>query len=104
MYRVEETEEYQKWFSQQRKDEQIQIDARIARIREFGHFGFVRQLEDRLAELKWKNGRRIYFTLMKDENENLIILLLGGNKNSQIKDIKKSKSILEILLKDNFHE
>jgi putative addiction module killer protein len=51
--------------------------------------------------LKWGNGRRIYFTLVKDENDNIIILLLGGNKNSQDKDIQRAKSILKKISEEN---
>ena len=83
--------------------EQAQIQARIARIRTDGHFGIAKKLAESLAELKWGNGRRIYFTLTKDNDEdgNIIILLIGGNKNTQDKDIRKAKSILKKISEDN---
>lgn len=101
MYRVEETEEYVGWFKVQTIKEQAQIHARIARIRTEGYFGEAKKLAASLAELKWGNGRRIYFTLTKDADGNIIILLLGGNKNSQEKDIRKAKSILKKLSEKN---
>ncbi|MBC96570.1 MAG: hypothetical protein CME63_02400 [Halobacteriovoraceae bacterium] len=101
MYRVEETKEYIDWFNKQAIKEQAQIQARIARIRTDGHFGIAKKLAESLAELKWGNGRRIYFTLTKDKNGNIIILLIGGNKNSQDKDIRKAKSILKKISEDN---
>lgn len=60
----------------------------------------LKKLAGSLAELKWGNGRRIYFTLTKDELGNIIILLIGGNKNSQDKDIRKAKSILKKISED----
>ena len=103
MYRVKETKEYQDWFSKQTAKEQAQIQARIARVIIDGHFGVAKKLAESLAELKWGNGRRIYFTLVKDEDEgeNMILLLIGGNKNSQEKDIRKAKSILRNLSEVN---
>lgn len=101
MYIVLRTEEFEKWFAKQSKKEQGQINSRIARIRENGHLGAAKKLDDSLAELKWKNGRRIYFTISYDEDGNLIILLLGGNKNTQQKDIKKAKSIIKKLSEDS---
>ena len=40
---------------------------------------------------KWGIGRRVYYALIPEKN---IILLLGGNKNGQDKDIAKAKKIL----------
>lgn len=97
MYKVLETKEYIDWFNKQTTKEKGQIQARIARIRTEGHFGIAKKLAESLAELKWGNGRRIYFSLTQDDDGNIIILLLGGNKNSQDKDIRKAKSILRKL-------
>lgn len=101
VFRVEETMEYIDWFNKQTIKEQAQIQARIARIRTDGHFGIAKKLAESLAELKWGNGRRIYFTLTKDEGGSIIILLIGGNKNSQDRDIRKAKSILKKIKEDN---
>lgn len=95
MFNVIETSQYIDWFNKQSAKEQGQIQSRIAKIRLEGHFGNAKKLNDSLAELKWKNGRRIYFAITVDEDGNTIILLLGGSKNSQSKDINKAKKILK---------
>ena len=97
MYQVVETEEYIKWFERLNTKEQAQIHSRIAKIRLHGHFGTAKKLDQSLAELKWKNGRRIYFTLAQDEDGNIIVLLLGGNKNTQSKDIAKARKLIKKL-------
>ncbi len=101
MYSVLSTKEYLNWFTEQNSKVQGQISARLQRIIEFGHFGDARRLGKRLAELKWKNGLRIYFSLIQDENGKIILLLIGGNKNSQSNDIHLAKKLLsEISSKD----
>ncbi len=49
------------------------------------HFGHVKRLNSSLSELN-----RIYFT-EKIINGKTVILILGGNKNGQEKDIKKAQ-------------
>ena len=74
-------------------------DSRLHRIEEFGHFGDCKALEgvDKpLAELRWKNGWRIYF--YRDGVASMRILL-GGKKNDQKEDIKKAR----ILLRSDAH-
>lgn len=66
----------------------------LERILDHGHFGEARQLYSNLAELKWKSGLRIYFSIMRDKENRIVVLLLGGNKNSQKSDIKRAKNLL----------
>jgi hypothetical protein len=40
--------------------------------------------------LRWKEGRRIYYAYIPEKK---ILLLLGGNKNGQDKDVSKAKAI-----------
>lgn len=101
MYRILATIEYLEWFTKQTPRTQGQIQARIKRILDFGHFGEAKHLENNLLELKWKNGLRVYFSLAKDDLGKLVFILCGGNKNSQRKDIKLAKKLqLEIKDKD----
>lgn len=91
-YVVIRSEEFSKWMSKQRIKSQLQINNRISRIRIDGYFGSTNILEDGVFELKWKNGRRVYYAYLKELN---ILLLLGGNKNGQDYDIKQAKKILK---------
>jgi len=70
----------------------VQIADRLSNIEDYGHFGKHKDLEDGICELKWKNGRRVYYAIIPEKN---IILLLGGNKNGQSKDITWAKKILQ---------
>ena len=61
-------------------------------IKRDGQFGHTRDLGDDLFELKFNDGRRIYYTIIPVNN---VILLLGGCKNGQDSDIRKAKNSLE---------
>ena len=94
-YRILQTEEFQKWFEEQNLKTQLIITARLERLQVEGHWGFVNHF-DGLIELKWTSGMRIYTTLV---GNTLVVILLGGNKNGQGKDIKKAKNILQKVTK-----
>jgi putative component of toxin-antitoxin plasmid stabilization module len=49
-----------------------------------------------LIELRWRNGSRVYAFI---KTNRIFIILLGGNKNGQDKDIRKAKKIKEAILK-----
>ncbi len=92
LLQVFRTKEFTDWFEELKIKEQLQIDTRIHFIQDYGHFGDSKSLGEGLAELRWKNGRRIYFTKI----ESMVILLLnGGLKNAQKKDIKKARLLIE---------
>jgi len=84
------TSEYQKWIQKQSEYDRVQIAVRLSRIELDGHFGIHKNLGDSLWELKWANGRRIYYAYIPEAR---ILLLLGGNKNGQNKDIASAKKI-----------
>jgi putative addiction module killer protein len=94
MYLIEKTVEFDKWF---RKLKDIRAKAiilfRIQKVESDGHFGDCETVGDGIRELKidYAKGYRIY---LKEKEGRLIILLIGGNKSTQQKDIKKAKEIL----------
>jgi putative addiction module killer protein len=93
--RLKRTPEYIEWYESQRPKDKAQIAKRLANIEEHEHFGTVKDLGDFLSELKWVNGRRVYYSIMEDDSGDLTLLILGGNKNGQDSDIKKARKILK---------
>ena len=90
MVRINTTPEFEEWLSGLRNKEQALIEARFYRIKTSEHFGdchFLEGTDNTIAELRWKNGLRIYFYR---EGKSTIRVLLGGMKNGQKKDIKKA--------------
>lgn len=94
MYIIEKTVEFDKWL---RKLKDLRAKAiilfRIQKVEYDGHFGNFESVGDGIIELKidFAKGYRIY---LKEKEGRLIILLIGGNKSTQQKDIKKAKEIL----------
>ncbi len=77
------------------KDEQTigKILARLDRL-EFGNIGDCKSLKDGIYELRihYGAGIRIYYSKIKNK---VLLLLCGGTKGSQTKDIKKAKEFLQ---------
>jgi putative addiction module killer protein len=92
-YEIEKTEQYETWFKEQAPKMQAQIEKRLLNIKAHEHFGHAKQLDATLSEIKFNNGIRIYFVIKIAKNK-VLVLLLGGNKNGQSKDIAKAKSLL----------
>lgn len=90
-YTVQRTKEFNDWLASETLKSQVQIEKRISNIELGGHFGIIKDLGDYVFELKWQSGRRVYYAYLVEPN---ILLLLGGNKNGQDKDIKQAKKIL----------
>lgn len=90
VYTIYNTPEYNKWLDEEPLKSQVQVCFRIANVQDDGRFGDHKELGDRVCELRWKNGRRIYYAEISKKQ---VILLLGGNKNSQDKDIRQAKKI-----------
>lgn len=65
------------------------IRARLTRVRA-GNFGQVRALGDGVAELKIDHGPgyRVYYAMA---GKTIVLLLIGGDKSTQKRDIKTAK-------------
>lgn len=93
MYFIEKTTEFDKWL---RKLSDLRAKAkilfRIQKLENDEHFGEWKPVGDGINELKinYAKGYRIYF---KETNGKIIILLVGGDKSTQQKDIQKAKEI-----------
>jgi putative addiction module killer protein len=95
MYSIEKTIEFDKWL---RKLKDLRAKAkilfRIQKIENDGHFGDCEPVGNGIRELKidYAKGYRVYF---KESDRKIIILLIGGDKSTQQKDIEKAKEILK---------
>lgn len=95
-YKIYKTPEYIEWLKEETLKSQAQIDQRISNILVYGHFGDFKDVSHTISELRWVNGRRVYYTYIAELD---IVLLLGGNKNGQDKDIKQAENIIKKYLK-----
>lgn len=89
---TKQTPTFSQWFAALRdRKAQQKIAARIARV-EVGLLGDVKPVGDGVYELRidFGPGYRLYFT---KRGQQLIILLIGGDKSSQQRDILKAKEM-----------
>ena len=89
-----ETIEYSKWFDKLKDGKaKSKIDVRVRRIAAQDHFGDFKPVGDGICELRidYGPGYRIYYT---QRGEEIVLLLIGGDKSTQQSDIKKAKQIL----------
>ena len=89
-----------KWIAQLKDLKgKIAIVRRIERM-SHGNFGDVKSVGDGVSELRIRvgPGYRVYFTKFE---EKLVVLLVGGDKSTQKKDITKAKKLLEELKDDD---
>ena len=95
-YKLRSTKQFDKWFARL-KDPSIKtrVLARLDRL-ENGNFGDFSQVGTGLFELRlfFAGGLRIYYTI---QEEKVVLLLAGGDKSSQSRDIKKAATLLEEL-------
>jgi putative addiction module killer protein len=86
---------YINWENGLSRDVRAIVTARLARIRA-GNFGDCKSFE-KIHELRinYGPGYRIYFG---KKGKTIILLLCGGDKSSQKKDIKKAKIFWDVYL------
>lgn len=80
---------FRKWMDSLRDRARVKVDLRLDRAA-VGNFGDTRSVGDGVHELriKYGPGYRIYFA---NDGEKIVLLLTGGDKRTQDKDIKQSK-------------
>jgi putative addiction module killer protein len=85
------TVEFEDWFQELTPKEQAQVTKRLSLVQEEAHFGDHKSVGDHVWEMRWVNGRRLYYAFIPPSQ---VLLLLGGNKNGQDKDIRRAKKVL----------
>lgn len=91
---ITKTEEFIKWFDRLKDSKaKARIDVRLRRIATQEHFGDCKSVGDSIFELRidYGPGCRVYYT---QRGEEIILLLIGGDKSTQQSDIEKAKKIL----------
>lgn len=85
-----EKEPYTEWAESLDKNALVRIDARITRIEKTGNFGICEPVGEGVFEpkLDFEPGYRIYFGYKTDT---VLVLLFGGHKKGQQKDIDKAQ-------------
>jgi len=90
---TEKTTEFDKWL---RKLKDIRAKSkilfRIQKLETDEHYGDCKPVGDGISEMRinYAKGYRVYF---KNKETKLVILLIGGEKSTQQKDIEKAKKI-----------
>ena len=92
MYTVRQTQEFQEWLdglADQRA--QVRIAARLRQV-EFGNLGDWKSVGGSVSELRVDvgPGYRLYYTRRRHV---IIVMLAGGDKSSQKRDIKRAQRI-----------
>lgn len=93
-FRIARTDAFMRWFDAMRdRKGQTIIARRIERVAG-GNLGDVKSLGGGLHELRvaFGPGYRVYFTF---EDDVMVILLSGGDKSSQKRDIAAARSMIE---------
>ena len=92
-YDVVSTEIFNRWFRQLRDRKAARAIALRLERAKAGNLSDVKAIGDEVSEMRFFVGKgyRLYYTL---RNQQLVILLCGGDKSSQIRDIKKAKELL----------
>ena len=96
MFIVRQTQEFQDWLDALKDIKaQLRIAARL-RQAEAGNLGDWKPVGDELSEMRvaFGPGYRLYFTRRQNI---LIVMLAGGDKSTQSRDIKRAQKILQLL-------
>ncbi len=87
MIEIRQTEAYARWFDSLRdRRARARIDARLRRL-SLGNPGDVRPVGEGVSELRidYGPGYRVYFV---QRGQTLVVLLAGGDKDTQDRDIR----------------
>lgn len=93
MYELVSTQLFDKWLkSLKDRSARNRVLARLVRI-ENGNFGDNKKLSSDLFELRFffHGGLRIYYSICDGK---VVLLLCGGDKSSQKRDIEKAEQLL----------
>ena len=92
MYDIELTEEFSHWLDNLRDDKARKIIVKRIRTMSLGTLGDAGSIEGDLFEAKihYGPGYRLYFV---NRGKRIIIILCGGDKSTQNRDVDKAKRL-----------
>jgi len=96
MLQIQQTETYARWFAGLRdRVTRARIDIRIRRL-SLGNAGDAKPVGEGISEMRVDHGPgyRVYFI---QRGEVVIVLLAGGNKSTQDRDIRNAKALAKDL-------
>lgn len=94
MYEVVKSDTFDSWVNGLRDRKAVsKINARLKNV-SLGNLGDVAPVGDGVSEMRihYGPGYRVYFI---QEDKSLVVLLCGGDKSSQSRDIKRAKEMAE---------
>ena len=96
MFTIRQTQEFQDWLDALKDMRvQVRIAARL-RLAEAGNLGDWKSVGNEVSEMRipFGPGYRLYFTRRESI---LIVMLAGGDKSTQVRDVKRAQRILQQL-------
>ncbi|WP_165170094.1 type II toxin-antitoxin system RelE/ParE family toxin [Adlercreutzia sp. ZJ242] len=93
MIDIRQTDEFAKWLKHLKDvDARARINVRLKRISLTGNLGDTKPVGDGVHELRidYGPGYRVYYS---QHGREILLLLIGGDKSSQEKDIEKAKRL-----------
>lgn len=87
------TKEFDAWFRKLKNMAfKTKVDARFENIRK-GNLGDYKRIDEFLWELRFRDSYRIYYIIIDN-----VIVVYGGHKDTQSKDILKAQQIIKELI------
>lgn len=96
MFEVQQTRVYRSWLASLRDEAaQARVNIRVRRL-SLGNMGDVRPVGESVSELRihYGPGYRVYFVR---RSATLVLLLCGGDKSTQGRDIARAKDLARAL-------
>jgi len=92
MYEIETTEEFDIWLNGVSDSKTQKVIVKRIRTMSLGTLGKIRSLDGGLFEAKiyYGQGYRLYFV---NKGKKIIVLLCGGDKSTQSRDIKLARKL-----------
>ena len=96
MYDIETTEEFENWLESLSDGVTQKVILKRIRTMSLGTLGDVHSLDDGLfeARIHYGPGFRLYFV---NQGKRIIILLCGGEKSTQKRDIARARELIKEL-------